>query len=89
MSLLPFGDLPRHRPRRFVSSSGDLGDLATLAPLFEQQLRASMTLELLGSEFLEACYVSEEARRARRDHLEGILKTLAWVAQVRNEWERL
>jgi len=43
---------------------------------------ASMSLELLGSDFLEVFYAPEDARRARRDHLEGILKTLAWIAQV-------
>jgi len=43
---------------------------------------ASMTMELLGSEHLEVFYPAAEARRARRDHLEGILQVLAWIAQV-------
>ena len=49
----------------------------------------AVSLELLGSEFLESFYASEGARRARRDHLEGMLKTPAWVALARNEWEHL
>ncbi len=43
---------------------------------------ASMSMELLGNEHLEAFYGPDDARRARRDHFEGILKTLAWIAQV-------
>lgn len=36
MSLLPFGELPVHTPRRFVPSSIDLGDWSQVAPLFDQ-----------------------------------------------------
>lgn len=43
---------------------------------------ASMSMELLGQEFVETFYTPTEAQRARREHLEGILKTLAWIAQV-------
>jgi oligoendopeptidase F len=43
---------------------------------------ASMGMELLGGEFLEAFYGSDEARRARRDHLEGIVETFPWIATV-------
>ena len=36
MNLLPFGNLPAHKPRRFVPATLDLGDWAQLAPLFDQ-----------------------------------------------------
>ena len=43
---------------------------------------ASMSMELLGNEFLEAFYKPEEVRRARRDHLEGIVEVFPWIATV-------
>ena len=43
---------------------------------------ASMTMELLGNEYLEAFYPPAEAQRARRTHLEGILQILAWIATI-------
>lgn len=43
---------------------------------------ASMSMELLGGEFLDAFYGPEEVRRARRDHLEGIVETFPWIATV-------
>jgi oligoendopeptidase F len=43
---------------------------------------ASMSMELLGNEFLETFYAQPEAHRARRDHLEGILKLFPWIATV-------
>ena len=43
---------------------------------------ASMSMELLGNEFIENFYAAPEARRARRDHLEGIVKVFPWVATV-------
>jgi oligoendopeptidase F len=43
---------------------------------------ASMTMELLGNEFLEEFYSAADAGRARRNHLEGILTILAWIATV-------
>ncbi len=43
---------------------------------------ASMTMELLGNEFLEEFYSAPEANRARRTHLEGILNVFAWIATV-------
>src|SRR5262249_48078162 len=36
MSLLPFGDLPPHVPRRFVPAQLRLGDWPSIAPLFYQ-----------------------------------------------------
>lgn len=35
MSLLPFGELPVHTPRRFVPARIDLGDWTQIAPLFD------------------------------------------------------
>lgn len=43
---------------------------------------ASMSMELFGNDFLETFYSKEDAKRARRDHLEGILMLFAWVAAV-------
>jgi oligoendopeptidase F len=41
-----------------------------------------MSMELLGNEFLETFYAAPEAKRARRDHLEGIMKVFPWIATV-------
>ncbi len=44
---------------------------------------ASMSMELLGGEHLEVFYGREEDfKRSRRQHLEGIVDILAWIAQV-------
>jgi oligoendopeptidase F len=43
---------------------------------------ASMSMELLGSEFLEEFYPSAEANRARLTHLEGIVGVFPWIATV-------
>lgn len=43
---------------------------------------ASMSMELLGNEFLEEFYPGPEANRARRTHLEGIMNILPWIATV-------
>jgi len=43
---------------------------------------ASMSMELLGNEFLEVFYSDSEARRARKLHLEGIIKVLGWIATI-------
>ncbi len=43
---------------------------------------ASMSMELLGNEFLEEFYAAPEANRARRDHLEGIVKFFPWMATI-------
>jgi oligoendopeptidase F len=43
---------------------------------------ASMSMELLGNEFLEEFYSAGDANRARRTHLEGIVGILAWIATV-------
>jgi oligoendopeptidase F len=43
---------------------------------------ASMSMELLGNEFIEKFYGPEDARRARREHLEGIVEIFPWIATV-------
>jgi oligoendopeptidase F len=43
---------------------------------------ASMSMELLGNEFIDTFYEPPEARRARRDHLEGIVKIFPWIATI-------
>lgn len=43
---------------------------------------ASMSMELLGNEHIEAFYGPAEAARARRDHLEGIIEIFPWIATV-------
>lgn len=43
---------------------------------------ASMSMELLGNEFLEEFYSDTDANRARRTHLEGIITIFAWIATI-------
>jgi len=43
---------------------------------------ASMSMELLGNEFLEKFYSTPEANRARRTHLEGVVNVFPWIATV-------
>ncbi|HYG74771.1 MAG TPA: M3 family oligoendopeptidase [Planctomycetota bacterium] len=43
---------------------------------------ASMSMELLGAPHLTEFYTPEEAARARRTHLEGIIALLPWVATI-------
>ena len=43
---------------------------------------ASMSMELLGNEFIEEFYNSSDANRARRTHLEGIVSIFPWIATV-------
>ena len=43
---------------------------------------ASMSMELLGNQFLEEFYAAPEASRARRMHLEGIITILPWIATI-------
>lgn len=43
---------------------------------------ASMSMELLGNEFLDLFYAEPEANRARQDHLEGIIKFFPWMAAI-------
>jgi oligoendopeptidase F len=43
---------------------------------------ASMAMELLGNEYLEEFYAADEANRARKTHLEGIIGFFPWMAVV-------
>ena len=43
---------------------------------------ASMSMELLVYPYLSEFYDSEEADRARREHLEAMSRTLSWIAQI-------
>jgi oligoendopeptidase F len=43
---------------------------------------ASMSMELLGNEFIEEFYAPADARRARRTHLEGVVAVFPWIATV-------
>jgi len=43
---------------------------------------ASMSMELLGNEYLEEFYSLEDARRSIETHLEQIIHILAWVATI-------
>lgn len=43
---------------------------------------ASMSMELLGSEHFEVFYSEPDAARAKRTLLEGILRTLPWIATI-------
>lgn len=43
---------------------------------------ASMGMELLAAPHLETFYTKADATRARRDHLEGIIKFFPWMATV-------
>jgi oligoendopeptidase F len=43
---------------------------------------ASMSMELLGNEFIEEFYSSDDSKRARRMHLERIVDVFPWVATV-------
>ncbi len=44
---------------------------------------ASMSMELLGGEFLSVFYpISEDFNRSRKRHLEGIIDILPWIARV-------
>ncbi len=43
---------------------------------------ASMGMELLAAPYLTEFYPEDEVRRARRDHLEGIIKFFPWMAAV-------
>jgi oligoendopeptidase F len=43
---------------------------------------ASMAMELLGGEYLSEFYTPPDLQRSNREHLEGIIQTLAWVANI-------
>ncbi|MDG1525343.1 MAG: M3 family oligoendopeptidase [Candidatus Thalassarchaeaceae archaeon] len=43
---------------------------------------ASMSMEMLTYDFLDEFYSKEDANRAVREHLEGIVSILAWIATI-------
>jgi len=43
---------------------------------------AAMSMELLTHDFLDEFYTPEDANRAVREHLEGIVSILAWIATI-------
>jgi len=43
---------------------------------------ASMSMELLGNEFIEEFYSAADGNRARRVHLEGVVGVFPWIATV-------
>jgi len=43
---------------------------------------ASMAMELIGGEHLGEFYTPQDLQRSNREHLEGIIQTLAWVANI-------
>lgn len=43
---------------------------------------ASMAMELLGGNFLSEFYTQQDFHRSRREHFEGIIFTLIWVATI-------
>ncbi|GIS43720.1 MAG: hypothetical protein Ct9H90mP16_07900 [Candidatus Poseidoniales archaeon] len=43
---------------------------------------AAMSMELLTHDFLDEFYSPEDANRAVREHLEGIVSILAWIATI-------
>ncbi len=43
---------------------------------------ASMAMELLGGTHINEFYSKEDAKRSNREHLEGIIHTIAWVATI-------
>jgi oligoendopeptidase F len=43
---------------------------------------ASMAMELIGGEYLNEFYSASDVQRSNREHLEGIIQTLAWVANI-------
>lgn len=43
---------------------------------------ASMSMEFLGGDYLDEFYGTDDVRRARRDHLEGVVETFPWIAAV-------
>jgi len=43
---------------------------------------ASMSMELLGLEQLATVYSTEDTERAYKKHLEGVLRTLLWIASI-------
>ena len=43
---------------------------------------ASMSMELIGGDYLSEFYGPRDVKRSNREHLEGIIQVLAWVANI-------
>ncbi len=69
-----------HAFHAMLSRDEDL--LAYRHPPIEFAEVASMGMELLAAPGLSRFYDEAEAARARREHLEGIISTLCWVATI-------
>src|SRR5574337_1896304 len=95
MSLLPFGNLPPYRPRRFLHTDLNLGDWNQIVPLFDQlearvaQCASTAELEqwLLDWWELSAALDEESSRRyiamtCHTDNAEAEQAYLHFVEQV-------
>jgi len=70
-----------HAIHSFLSSNLELVDFKELPS--EVAELASMSMELISSEYWNVFYAdNEELKRAKRNHLEGVLSVLPWIATV-------
>ncbi|HED03830.1 MAG TPA: M3 family oligoendopeptidase [Candidatus Fraserbacteria bacterium] len=69
-----------HAFHTFAAREQFLGDYRHAPTEFSEV--ASISMELLGGEQLEAFYSPEAAARSRREHLERIANLLAWIATI-------
>lgn len=69
-----------HAFHAILSRDDDLVDYRS-API-EFAETASMSMELLGLEQLEEVYGPRDAERARKSHLERVLRLLPWIASI-------
>jgi oligoendopeptidase F len=70
-----------HAIHSFLSADLELVDFKSLPS--ELAELASMSMELISSEFWDVFYQNpDELRRAKRAHLEGVISVLPWVATI-------
>jgi oligoendopeptidase F len=70
-----------HAVHSFLSSSLELVDFKELPS--EVAELASMSMELISSEYWDVFYNNEDdLKRAKRTHLEGVINVLPWIATV-------
>jgi oligoendopeptidase F len=70
-----------HAVHSFLSSNLELLDFKSLPS--EVAELASMSMELISSEFWNIFYSNEkDLKRAKRTHLEGVLSVLPWIAAI-------
>lgn len=70
-----------HAVHSFLSSNLELVDFKDLPS--EVAELASMSMELISSEYWDVFYDNEDdLKRAKRTHLEGVLKVLPWIATI-------